>query len=123
MPVNFLTPEQIAQYGHYAGEPTPMQLAKHFHLDDGDRQIMTTLDKAHTKLGFVVQLATARFLGTFLTDLKEVPTVVVEYLAVQLQLDAAAWHDYGKRSQRRHKKMIRRLYGYEDFHKSLLPFR
>lgn len=122
MPVSFLTPEQITQYGHYAGEPTPAQLAKYFHLDDGDRQIITALCKPYTQLGFAVQLGTIRFLGAFLTDLKEAPAVVIKHMAEQLQIDIEVWLKYGKRSQRRHKKKIRRLYRYENFHKSRLPF-
>jgi hypothetical protein len=122
MPVQFLTPEQIARYGHYAGEPTPAQLAKYFHLDDGDRQIIAALGKPYTQLGFAVQLGTVRFLGAFLTNLKEAPAVVIKHMAEQLQIEIEVWLKYGKRSQRRHKKKIRRLYRYENFHKSRLPF-
>jgi TnpA family transposase len=43
-------------------------------------------------------------------------------MAEQLHIDVADWSKYGKRSQRRHKKKIRRLYRYEDFHKSQIPF-
>ena len=95
MPVNFLTPEQIAQYGHYAGEPTPAQLVKYFHLDDGDRQTIATLGKPHTQLGFAVQLGTVRFLGAFLINLNEAPAVVIEHMAEQLQIDIAVWLKYG----------------------------
>jgi TnpA family transposase len=124
MPVNFLTPEQIAQYGHYAGEPSPRQLAKHFHLDDGDREIIATLRGQHSRLGFAIQLCTVRFLGCFLSDLTETPPVVVEYLATQLSLNATGdWKTYvASKTQSRHRQFIRDRYGYEEFHQSWQPF-
>jgi len=122
MSVNFLTPEQVIQYGHYAGEPTLAQLAKYFHLDDGDMDYIKQLDKAHTQLGYAVQLGTVRFLGTFLTGLEEVPTAVIEYMAQQLDVDAAVWPEYGTYSRRRHQRKIRQLYGFANFHASVQPF-
>jgi TnpA family transposase len=122
MPVEFLTSEQEAQYGHYAGVPSINQLAQYFHLDDGDLKHIMALHEDDTRLGFAVQLGTTRFLGTFLSDLTEVPDNVVEYMARQLDVDVSLWQEYGERSQRRHKKKIRELYNFEDFHQSQKPF-
>jgi hypothetical protein len=118
MPVEFLTSEQEARYGHYAGVPSAKQLAQYFHLDDDDLMHIKALHEDDTRLGFAVQLGTTRFLGTFLSDLTEVPDNVVEYMARQLDVAVSLWPAYSERSQRRHKKKIRELYGFEDFHQS-----
>ena len=116
MPSRFLSDEQLARYGRYAGDPNEEQLARHFHLDAADRELVDTMRGAHNRLGFAVQLGTARFLGAFLDDPTQTPPAVVATMARQLGETAPPCLDaYRDGRQRwRHAVTIREQYGFRD---------
>jgi TnpA family transposase len=116
MPSRFLSDEQRARYGRYAGDPNDEQLARHFHLDAADHELVGTMRGAHNRLGFAVQLGTARFLGVFLDDPTQTPSVVITTMARQLGETTPLCLDaYRNRRQRwRHTATIREQYGFRD---------
>jgi Domain of unknown function (DUF4158) len=52
MPVEFLTDDEAAEYGRYAGVPSQAELEKIFFLDDEDRALIDRRRGSHMKLGF-----------------------------------------------------------------------
>lgn len=118
MSIRFLTEEYQADYGRYVGEPTDLQLARYFHLDDQALQLVKKRRGDHNRLGFAVQLGTVRFLGTFLHNPIDVPFLVISYLANQLNItDTNCLSHYLERvnTQWEHTQLIKESYGYQDF--------
>jgi hypothetical protein len=90
VPVDFLSAAQIASYGRYGEAPAARQLERFFHFDDRDRKRIGEHRGDHNRLGFAVQLATVRFLGTFLAHPADVPPVVAKTLARELAVERAS---------------------------------
>ncbi|HVI37448.1 MAG TPA: Tn3 family transposase [Gaiellales bacterium] len=116
MSSRFLSDEQRARYGRYVGDPNQEQLARHFHLDAADRELVARMRGAHNRVGFAVQLGTARFLGAFLDDPTRTPAAVVTTMARQLgEAPAPCLDAYRHGRQRwRHAAAIREHYGFRD---------
>src|SRR6266542_1178592 len=117
MPTEFLTDAQELPYGHYSGPPSNQQLEGYFYLDDAHLELVKVRRGAQNKLGFALQLTTARFLRTFLTEPTDAPPNVVAYVAAQLGIrDVACLAEYGARSNTawEHAAEIRQVYGYRE---------
>jgi len=118
MPVDFLNEEQKSQYGKFCCEPNEAQLARYFHLDEADLELILDKRGNKNKLGFALQLTSVRFLGTFLSDLMLVPLNVQKLVAKQLFIvDISVVKNYGQRdtTRREHTAFIRNHYGYREF--------
>ena len=100
-------------------------MARYFHFDDRDQQLIARRRTAHTRLGFAVQLGTVRFLGTFLSNPIEVPTNVVVYIGHQLGLEDTQCleHYHARDTHWDHAAEIQQAYGYRDVHDPREAFR
>ncbi len=125
MPVDFLTSTQRQNYGRYPVSFSADELARNFHLDDDDREWIATKRRDSSRLGFALQLATVRLLGTFLEDSSAVPAAVVRTVAVQIDaLDLTCVSAYFQSEQRwRHTAEIRARYVYREFVEPGIQFR
>jgi TnpA family transposase len=118
MPVEFLTDDEEAAYGRYAGAPSQADLERVFFLDDEDRRLVDLRRGEHMKAGFALQLVTVRWLGMFLEDPLDVPGEVLAFVAGQLGMaDPAVVKRYTGRVKTKsdHPQEIRRRYGLRDF--------
>ena len=126
MPVDFLTEEQKAGYSQFSGEPNEAQLARYFHLDETDLAFISDRRGNQNRFGVALQITLVRFLGTFLSDLTQIPETVQAFVAEQLSInDVAILAAYAQRetTKREHTALIRKQYGYHEFGNSAWSFR
>jgi TnpA family transposase len=118
MPVEFLTDDEAAAYGQYAGPPSQADLDRVFFLDGDDLELVGRHRGEHMRAGFALQLTTVRWLGTFLEDPLDVPREVLECITGQLGVaDPSQVKRYTEREKTRfdHQWEIRRARGYREF--------
>ncbi len=106
-------------------EPNSEDLARYFHLDDSDQRLIAHRRGDHNRLGFAVQLCTARYLGTFRKDLAETPAAVVAVLARQLGIEPpGGFAEYvASRQWWNHAAEIRQRCGDREFSDAAAQFR
>lgn len=115
---DFLTEAQVAGYGRFQGVPVRSDLERYFFLDDADRALIDRRRGEQNRLGFALQITTARFLGVFLEDPLDVPWPVVVHLADQINVgDPSCVKNYTGRSKTafEHAWEIQEAYGFRAF--------
>ena len=119
MPVEFLTDDEAAAYGLYAGTPSQADLDRVFFLDDEDMKLVGKHRGEHMRAGFALQLVTVRWLGMFLEDPLDVPGGVLDFVAGQQlgMADPSTVKRYTEREHTRfeHQWEIRKDRGYREF--------
>jgi TnpA family transposase len=126
MAVDFLTTEQKLEYGQFSGEPNELELSQYFHLNETDLNHILQRRGENNRFGFALQLTSVRFLGTFMTDPRRVPTRVKNFIAQQLSIKSIdVLADYGEREMTKweHLWLIRKHYGYHEFNTPPWKFR
>ena len=126
MPVDFLSPHQHENYGKYPHDLTPEFISNYFFLDDKDREWIRSKRGQFSRLGYALQLTTVRYIGTFYSDLTEIPHKIIERIATQVNVDNIqnCLDRYQKSEQRwRHTAEIRVRYGFKEFNARGIRFK
>ena len=126
MPVSFLSPAQFDNYAKYPINLPSNIVDSLFFLDDQDMEWIASKRGDFSRLGYALQLATVRFIGAFISDLNQIPRVVIERIAIQIGVNDpdGCVLMYMKSEQRwRHTVEIRSRYGYVEFAEKGIRFR
>jgi Domain of unknown function (DUF4158) len=81
MPTDVLTSEQRARYNTFVDEPSLEEISRYFYLDERDRALVRTYHGEANQLGFAVQRIALRYLGTFLEDIRGIPSGILYVIA------------------------------------------
>jgi TnpA family transposase len=114
MPVQFLSEQEHENLNHFPSEIAAEDLDRFFFLSDSDRKAIMHLRGDPNRLGYALQICCLRFLGFFPEDLSQLPQIVVNYVAQQLEVELDDLALYGKRAstQRNHQRQIQLFLGY-----------
>jgi hypothetical protein len=118
VPVEFLSDAEAAAYGRFDRSLTREDLHRAFFLDDADQELIGKRRGAPNRLGFALQLTTARWLGTFLPYPTDVSPEVLQNVASQLEVgDPSVVRRYLERRRTRfeHAEEIKAFEGLRDF--------
>lgn len=93
------------------------ELATYYTFSQHDLDIIHSHRRDYNRLGFAVQLAILRYPGWSLTDIKEIPDFLLNYLAKQLNIEPSVFSLYARRENTLwdHLKEIREEYGFTTF--------
>ncbi len=122
MPVSFLSEVERVRFNCFPADLSKDDLIAYFTFSDTDLLQIPTTASAANRLGFALQLVLLRFLGFHLTELKSLPEMVIDFVTLQIGVEAEQLSFYGERDQIRtdHQRLIEKYLGFrhpteEDF--------
>ncbi len=92
-------------------------LIRFYTFNESDMALIQQRRGQANRLGFAVQLALLRYPGDALGTDTQLPALIIEWIARQIQGDASAWEKYGKRDEtrREHFQELRTYLGLSTF--------
>jgi TnpA family transposase len=97
----FLSQVERERLQSFPDEITQYEIITFFTLSDKDLALVKKRSGDHNLLGFALQLGTLRYLSFIPDNFPKLPSVVIEYVAQQLEVSPTVLTDYGERSQTR----------------------
>ncbi|EWG08969.1 Tn3 family transposase [Cytobacillus firmus] len=112
-----LTPDQRKDFLMIPYTLSNWELAHYYTLTQDDIEVIRRRRRDHNRLGFAIQICLFRYPGWSLSDIKNIPDKVINYVAKQLQVDTSEFKLYSEREQTKHEHMeeIRKHYGFSNF--------
>ena len=117
MPGQFLTRVERERLQSFPLEIATNEIITFFTLSDKDLTLVKKRSGDHNLLGFALQLGTLRYLSFIPDNFPKLPSVVIEYVAQQLEVSPTVLADYGERSQTR-TSQLQEIQDYLGFRKS-----
>ena len=114
MPVQFLSEVDRERLSRFPEEIPQQDLKDFFWLSEDDHRETKRQRGEHNWLGFALQLCCLRYLGFFPNNFPDLPQEVVQFVAIQLQVDDNLFRLYGQRlsTQRKHQRQVQAFLGY-----------
>lgn len=83
-----LTPEERLQYLQIPTDLSEWELGTYFSFTQHDLDVIQRRRRDHNRIGFAVQLCILRYLGWTLSEVKDIPAKVLQYVAKQVNVAA-----------------------------------
>lgn len=109
-----LTGQQRLAFTAVPTDLSQRELARYYTFSETELKIINRRRRGHNRLGFAVQLALLKYPGRTLSDVGVVPLRLINYVAVQLGIEASLFTQYGLRENTLYEHLgeIREQFGF-----------
>lgn len=116
-PEILLTDEQRLEFTQIPENISEWEIARYYTFTDFDKEIINRHRRDYNRLGFAVQLAVLRYPGWTLNFVGDIPSVVLNYISVQINVNTDELALYAQRENTRfeHLQEIREEFEFRNY--------